>query len=122
MNSSEKVKSAKLSTAEAKLLILFLYYGITNFVLICGFSVYLRTYENILNTFMDYVICSAGGDKAECHVIRDRLYDAVTAPLIMDWIVSTLVLFLSIVNLNFVIQYSDIKKAISYLLHSLKVL
>ena len=122
MNSSEKVKSTKLSAAEVKLLILFLYYGITNFVLICGFSVYLRTYENVLNTLVDYVICTAGGDKAECHVIRERLYDAMTAPLIMDWIAGTLVLCLSIVHLNFVLQYSDIKKAISYLLHSLKIL
>ena len=103
------------------MVILFLYYGITTFVLICRFSVNLRTYEDIFSTLVDYVICSAGGDKAECHVIRDKLHDIVTAPFIMEWIAGTLVLLLSIAHLNFVLQYSDIKKAFSCLLHSLKL-
>ena len=76
--------------------------------------------EGIVSTFGDYIICTAGGDKVECHAIEDRLYDATTSLLISDWIAGALRQFVSIVNLNFVIQYCDIKKVIGYLLCSLK--
>ena len=83
--------------------------------------VYLRTSDSITSTIMDYIICSAGGDKAECHAISERLHIEVTTPLIMEWIATTLGPFASIVHLNLVLQYSDIKKAIGYLLHPFKV-
>ena len=76
--------------------------------------------EGIVSTFADYIICTAGGDKVECHAIEDRLYDAIDSLLITDWIASTLGQFVSIVNLNFILQYSDIKKIIGYLLRVLK--
>ena len=71
--------------------------------------------EGIVSTFADYITCTAGGDKVECHAIEDKLYDATTSLLIVEWIAATLGQFISIVNLNFVLQYSDLKKCIGYL-------
>ena len=71
--------------------------------------------EGIVSTFDDYIMCTAGGDKVECHAIEDKLYDATTSLLIVEWIAGTLGQFISIVNLNFVLQYSDLKKWIGYL-------
>ena len=71
--------------------------------------------EGIVSTFSNYVICAAGGDKVECQAIEDKLYDATTSLLIVNWITGTMGQFISIVNLNFVLQYSDLKKHIGYL-------
>ena len=106
----------RLSAAEAKLFALFLYYGISILFMLSNFSAYLRTSDSIANTLLDHIICSAGGDKAECHAISERLHDVVTTPLIMKWIAITIRSFASIVHLNLVFRYSDIKKAIGYLL------
>ena len=95
-----------------------LYYGVAILLLLCNFCVYIRVIEDIASTYADYIICTAGGDKVECDVIADRLDDATTSLLIIEWIAGTLPLLLIFVNLNFVIQYSDIKKMIGSLRHS----
>ena len=89
--------------------------------MLCNYLVYLRISESVTSAIMDYIICSVGGDKAECHVTSERLHDVITFPLIMECIATTLRPFASIVHLNLVLQYSDIKKAIGYLLHPFKV-
>jgi len=82
--------------------------------------VYLRILESVTAKFAEYIICSIGGDKVECNELRNRLYDAVTAPATLNWIANTLGLFVGIVNLNLIFNYSDVKKAIAHLVNSLK--
>ena len=107
----------KFSAAETKLFTVFLFYGVTILSVLCNFCVFLRVIEDTVSAFGDYIVCSAGGDKAECDAIEDRLYDATIYLLIVEWIAGTLGQFISIVNLNFVLQYSDVKKIIGYMFH-----
>ena len=69
---------------------------------------------------MEYITCVIGGDKTQCNVRRDRVYDVLTAPITLDWMAFTLALLSSIVNLNYILNYSDVKEAIVHLLQSLK--
>ena len=90
-------------------------------MLICQFSFVLRTSDDIVNALIEYVSCAIGGDKVQCHDKKDDLYDLTTGPLIMDWIAGSVAFFSTIVNLNFVLQYSDIKKVVVYLVHLFKI-
>ena len=120
MNSSSKTLFTKFSAAEAKLFILLLYYGVAILSMLYNFCVYIRVIDDIISIFADYIICTAGGDKVECNALEDRLYDSTISVLTLQWIAGTLALLINIVNLNFVLQYSDVKKIIGYLLCSLK--
>ena len=51
-------------------------------------------------------------------MLENRVYDATATLLALNWISTTLAQLISIVNLNFVLQYSDIKKIIGYLCSS----
>jgi len=117
---ADSIRKPLFTAAETKLLIVFLFYGVTTLSFLSNFCARLYLSDDITSRIADYITCTAGGDKLKCHPLEDKIYDATTTLLVLDWISSTLGQFISIVNLNFVLQYSDIKKIVGRLFSTLR--
>lgn len=63
------------------------------------------------------MFCSLGGDKEECASLRDRQFDHTTPPVLMNWIAFSLEMFVCLINLNFIITFTDVKNVTVWLSH-----
>ena len=99
---------------------MFLFTGVLIISFLCSLCAFLYLSDDIISRIADYIACTVGGDKLECHALLDRVYDATTTVLAFEWLSATLGQLVSIVNLNFVLQYSDIKKIIGHFFNSLR--
>ena len=79
-------------------------------LLLSTIALMLRNSDHSNSKQIDHFFCSIGGYRKECDVFRDQLLEVQTETVVMD-ILSIIVLsFVNVVNLFFVINFSDFKK------------
>lgn len=106
------------STPEKKLFILVWYYILVLMILLTYFVVQLRTTDSKIRQMRNYFSCSIGGYKPECDIYRQRI-ESITWPSYYLYLASTLLLCsITLSNLIYVLQISDIKMVISKLFKS----
>lgn len=103
-------------TSEFKLWILFLYYWIIILSRLNFIAVSLRNTDNTNKYLDDYIFCSLGGYKDECRVYEEQLQEETVALLVMSYISTVLLSFVHLINLFFVIPFSDAKETLKRLL------
>ena len=113
--SSNNHKKQLFSVAEMKLIILFSYYWIALLLLLTSFGVVLHQFNDQRTHFLDHVACSIGGYREECEVFRENLKQSSIPLLVVTSIVVIFTSFCNIVNLIFVLQFSNVKKWIKKL-------
>ena len=93
------------------MLILFSYYAITIVVLLIHLVINLWIIDGAAENVVKFIFCSAGGYKTECHIFKDRLHKILTPSIVSGLMTTLLLSFINIVNLVYVIQFQDIRKA-----------
>jgi len=99
------------SIPEAKLIILFSYYGIAIILLLIHLVVTLRSNDTAVENISSLTLCSAGGYRMECDKFRDTLHSNLIPAIVFDLISTLFISFANIINLLYVLQYEDIKEA-----------
>jgi len=105
-----KTSCVEYSTPEAKLIILSLFYVITNLVILIALVVTLQSINTALEIVTRVSLCAAGGDRPECDNYFKRLNNHLLPVFIFDLISTTFIALINVVNLLFVVQYQDFKK------------
>ena len=106
---------ARFSTSEFKLWILFLYYWIAILTRLIFIALLLRSTDNINKYLDEYIYCSVGGYRDECRVYEKQLQEETIPLLIMSYTSTLLMSFAHLINLFFVIQFSDAKETLKRL-------
>ena len=96
---------------EAKLVILFSYYGTAIILLLIHLAVVLRSHDSAVENVSSFTLCSTGGYRTECDRYRENLNNELTPSLIFDLISKVFLSLVNIINLLYVLQYRDIKEA-----------
>ena len=96
------------------------FYGLLILTQLTALTVFLRNINDISDALIAYLFCSLGGDKEECISLGERRFNYVTPPLVMDWIAFILEMLTSVINLNFLITYTDVKNVVAWLSHRLR--
>ena len=99
------------SIPEAKLVILFSYYGTAIVLLLIHLVVNLRANDTVVENISDFTLCSAGGYRTECDKYRENLNSGLTPAIVFDLISTVFLSLVNIINLLYVLQYKDIKEA-----------
>ena len=71
----------------------------------------LRTNDTVVENLYSFTLCSAGGYRAECDRYRENLNNDLTPAIVFDLISTVFLSLVNIINLLYVLQYKDIKKA-----------
>ena len=77
------------SVPEAKLVILFSYYGITILLLLIDLTVTLHSRDTTAENITNLTVCSAGGYRTECNKYRETLNSNLTPAVVFE-LISTL--------------------------------
>ena len=107
--SSKKVCGIKFTVAQLKLSVLFAYYWVTSVILLSTIGLMLRNLDHANTQQVNHFYCSIGGYRRECDVYREQLLGVQTETVVMDLMSITVLSFVNVVNLFFVINFSDFK-------------
>lgn len=107
-----KFKIIRFNASEFKLLVLFCYYWITILIRVIFHGLLLRNRNrDLANKYLlDYTSCSFGGYRDECRVFEEQLREETIVLLVIGHISTMFLSLVNLINLFFVIQFSDIKE------------
>ena len=113
-----KVLCTGFSSPEKKLFILFWYYILVLIAFLTFLTVQSQTADSTFEILENYITCSIGGYRPECDVYRKKI-ETITWPSYYLGLASTLLLCsITLSNLTYVLQITEIKNVISKLCKS----
>ena len=86
------------------------YYWLTAMLLLSTIALMLRNSDHSITQQVNHFYCSIGGYRMECDMFRDKLLEVQTETVVMDILATAVLSFVNVVNLFFVINFSDFKK------------
>jgi len=92
-------------------MILFAYYCVTVVLLLISFTFISHSFDSSSKNITSFTLCSAGGYREECDKFRDALHNSLVSSIVVDLVATAFVGFANGVNLLYVLQFQDVKKA-----------